>query len=65
MKKILVLGSEGFLGSVLVPYLLKDKNIRIIGIDECFFGKNNKKNKNFKFYKKRFKKRLFIFSKIT
>ena len=55
MKKILVLGSEGFLGSVLVPYLLKDKNIRIIGIDECFFGKNNKKNKNFKFYKKNYK----------
>lgn len=55
MNKILILGSEGFLGSVLVPYLLKDKNIRIIGIDECFFGKNNKKNKNFKFYRKNYK----------
>ena len=55
MKKILILGSEGFLGSVLVPYLLKDKNIRIIGIDECFFGKNNKKNKNFNFYRKNYK----------
>ena len=55
MKKILILGSEGFLGSVLVPYLLKDKNIRLIGVDECFFGKNNKKNKNFLFFKKNYK----------
>ena len=52
MKKILILGSEGFLGSVLVPYILKNNNFYIVGIDKCFFGKNNKKVKNFKFYKK-------------
>ena len=52
MKKILILGSEGFLGSVLVPYILKNSNFYVIGIDKCFFGKNNKKIKNFKFYKK-------------
>ena len=52
MKKILILGSEGFLGSVLVPYLLKDKGIIITGVDKCFFGKNNKKHKKFKLYKK-------------
>ena len=50
-KNILILGSEGFLGSVLVPYLNKS-NFKITGIDKCFFGKNNKKIKNFKFYKK-------------
>ena len=51
MKKILVLGSEGFLGSVLVPYLIKKKNI-VVGVDKCFFGSNNVPNKNFKLYKK-------------
>ena len=52
MKKVLILGSEGFLGSVLVPYLLKRKNIKIAGVDKCFFGKNNTNTKKFKFYKK-------------
>ena len=52
MKNILILGSEGFLGSVVVPYILKNNNCNIIGIDKCFFGKNNKNTKNFKFYKK-------------
>ncbi len=52
MKKILILGSEGFLGSVLVPYILKNNNYKIIGIDKCFFGKNNKNTKNFKLHKK-------------
>ena len=56
MKKILILGSEGFLGSVLVPYLLKDKNISVVGVDKCFFGKNNKRNKNFKLYRKDYQK---------
>lgn len=51
MKKILVLGSEGFLGSVLVPHLVKFKNISIIGIDKCFFGKNNYSSNNFKLIK--------------
>jgi nucleoside-diphosphate-sugar epimerase len=55
MKKILILGSEGFLGSVLVPYLLKDKNTYIVGVDKCFFGKNNKRNKMFKLLKKDYK----------
>ena len=52
MKKILILGSEGFLGSTLIPYLIKqNNNFTITGVDKCFFGKNNKKNKKFKFYK--------------
>mgnify|MGYP003951325455 FL=1 len=53
MTKILILGSEGFLGSVLTPYLLtQNKHFEITGVDKCFFGMNNKRNKKFKFYKK-------------
>jgi nucleoside-diphosphate-sugar epimerase len=51
MKKILVLGSEGFLGTVLVPHLIKNGN-KVVGVDKCFFGKNNIFNKNYTFYKK-------------
>jgi len=51
MKKILILGSEGFLGSVLVPQLLKKGN-DIVGVDKCFFGKNNLKSAKFKLIKK-------------
>ena len=52
MKKILILGSEGFLGSVLVPYLQKNNNVKITGVDKCFFGKNNTNTNKFKLYKK-------------
>jgi len=52
MKKILILGSEGFLGSVLVPYLLKNSKLEITGVDKCFFGRNNSNSKRFKLYKK-------------
>ena len=51
MKKILILGSEGFLGSVLVPYLITKDKI-VVGVDKCFFGRNNIPNKNFTLYKK-------------
>tara|TARA_B110000977_G_C11028669_1_gene474299 strand:- start:484 stop:1452 length:969 start_codon:yes stop_codon:yes gene_type:complete len=51
MRKILILGSEGFLGSVLVPHLTNNDNI-IVGVDKCFFGRNNIPNKNFTLYKK-------------
>ena len=51
MKKILILGSEGFLGSVLVPHLLKRGN-NIVGVDKCFFGENNLKSKKFKLVNK-------------
>ena len=56
MEKILILGSEGYLGSVLVPYLL-GKNKNIVGVDKCYFGINNtKKSKNFKLIKKDYSK---------
>lgn len=50
MKNILILGSEGYLGSVLVPFLLR-KNLKITGIDKCFFGRKNKHKKTFRFIK--------------
>ncbi len=56
MKNILILGSEGFLGSVLVPNLLKTKKISITGVDKCYFGKNNLKNKRFKIIKRDYSK---------
>ena len=62
MKIILILGSEGFLGSVLVPYLLKSGH-KIVGVDKCFFGRNNAKSKNFKFYKKEYNHLPKIFFK--
>ena len=40
MKKILVTGSEGYIGSVLCPILLR-KNYQIIGIDNCYFSEGN------------------------
>ena len=53
-KKILVLGSEGYLGSILIPSLLKKKNINLYGIDNCTFGFFNK-FKNFSFKRKNIK----------
>ena len=50
MHKILVLGSEGYLGSVLVPYLSK-LNYKITGVDKCFFGKHNKNSNHVKIVK--------------
>ena len=61
MRKILILGSEGFLGSVLVPHLMSQGNI-VVGVDKCFFGKNNFLHKNFTLHKKdynRLPKRFF------
>ena len=46
------MGSEGFLGSVLVPYLQKKNNLKITGVDKCYFGKNNSNSSKFKLYKK-------------
>jgi len=49
-KNILVLGSQGYIGSVLTDYLLK-KNYQIIGVDNFIYNqkKINFFNKNYKF----------------
>ncbi len=53
MKKLLILGSEGYLGTVLVPFLSKN-NYEIVGVDQCFFGKKNKNSKKIKIIKKNY-----------
>ena len=56
MKKFVVTGGSGFIGSNLVKYLL-DKNFFVINIDKLSYSANPynlkeiSKNKNYKFYK--------------
>ncbi len=55
MKKILITGCAGFIGSHLTDFML-EKKFKVIGIDNLstgkpYFLKNAKKNKNFTFYK--------------
>ena len=52
MKKILITGCAGFIGSVLSNFLLS-KNYKLIGLDDLSTGskKNLPKNRNFKFLK--------------
>lgn len=56
-NKILILGSEGFLGTVLVEKLIKANKFKsITGVDTCLFGKFNNKYKSFKLVKKDYDK---------
>ena len=56
MKKVIVTGGAGFIGSNLVKYLLK-KNYFVINIDKLSYSanpynlKNLNKNKNYIFFK--------------
>jgi len=56
MKKIIVTGGSGFIGSNLVHYLIKKKYF-VINIDKMTYSSNN-------FYKKKLKKNFFKFYKI-
>lgn len=56
MNKILIIGSEGFLGTVLVEKLIKIRKLSdITGVDTCLFGKYNNKFRSFKLYKRDYK----------
>ena len=56
MKKVIVTGGAGFIGSTLVKYLLKKKYF-VINIDKLSYSanpynlKNLHKNKNYTFFK--------------
>ena len=60
MKKIIVTGGSGFIGSNLVNFLIKKKYF-VINIDKLTYASNkkvhfNKSNKFYKFYKLDLKK---------
>jgi nucleoside-diphosphate-sugar epimerase len=44
-KKVLVTGAGGYIGSVLVPYLL-EKGYEVVALDRFFFGKEKLPNEN-------------------
>jgi nucleoside-diphosphate-sugar epimerase len=52
MKKILIIGSQGYIGTALTEYLLK-KKFHVIGVDNLIYSqkKINFINKNYKFLK--------------
>ena len=53
MKKIIVTGGSGFIGSNLVEYLL-DKKLFVVNIDKLTYSSNNyniKNKKNYRFHK--------------
>ena len=53
-KSVLITGAGGYIGTLLVPLLLK-KNFKVVALDRFYFGKNyfNKiKSKNLKILQK-------------
>ena len=51
MKKILIIGSQGYIGTAVTDHLLK-KKFHVIGVDSLIYGQKriNFKNKNYKFF---------------
>jgi len=50
IRKILVTGSEGYIGSVLMPMLIKE-GYDVTGLDTCFFAEGNLTNERILDYK--------------
>jgi nucleoside-diphosphate-sugar epimerase len=52
MKKIIIVGGSGYVGSVIISYFL-NKNFNVINLDNLIYSQNNKfsfsKNKNYRF----------------
>ena len=48
-NKILVTGSEGYIGSVLMPMLI-DKGYDVVGLDTCYYSEGNLNNTQFPLY---------------
>ena len=54
---LLIIGSEGFLGTVLIKNLKKKNYFKnIVGVDNCLFGSFNHKYKNFTLVRKNYNK---------
>ena len=59
-KNILILGSSGYIGSVVTKYFLKKKYV-VYGIDNFTYGKLKRSlNNNFFFYQISLKNNIFI-----
>ena len=40
MNKVLVTGSEGYIGTVLMPMLI-EKGYNVVGLDACYYSEGN------------------------
>ncbi len=49
MKKILVTGSEGYIGTVMMPMLIEN-GFEVVGLDNCYYSEGNLNNSKFPEY---------------
>ena len=55
IKNILVTGSEGYIGTILVDLLIK-KGYQVTGLDSCYYSNNRNLKKNYRLLKKDIRK---------